>query len=179
MYPQHLAGIEEHAAAIAEESYRALSQNLNVEFDRPIRIYLSDEDEIVNGFAVPIGNGFTNIWVNVNEVAEGWTGPEGWLRKVIAHELAHIFHFRAVRSPIGLLQNAFANPLPSFWTEGLAQYLTETWDSERGDRWLRMAVLEIGRASCRERVESWVGAGAGKKKRHKEEARRQGNMRRR
>ena len=142
MYPQHLAGIEEHAAAIAEEAYRSLSQNLNVEFDRPIRIYLSDEDEIVNGFAVPIGNGFTNIWVNVNEVAEGWTGPEGWLRKVIAHELAHIFHFRAVRSPIGLLQNAFANPLPSFWTEGLAQYLTETWDSERGDRWLRMAVLD-------------------------------------
>ena len=142
MYPAHLAGIEAQAASIAEASYDALARNLGVEFDRPIRIYLTDEDEIANGFAVPIGNGFTNIWVNVNEVAEGWTGPEGWLRKVIAHELAHIFHFRAVRSPIGLLQHVLADPLPSFWTEGLAQYLTETWDSERGDRWLRMAVLD-------------------------------------
>lgn len=142
VYPQHLAGIEDEAASIAEASYDALSANLGVEFDRKIRIYLSDEDEITNGFAVPIGEGFTNIWVHLNDVAEGWTGPEKWLRKVIAHELAHIFHFRAVESNMGLLQNLVANPLPRAWTEGLAQYLTEEWDAQRGDRWLRTAVLD-------------------------------------
>jgi hypothetical protein len=141
-YPEHLAGIENEAASIAEASYDALSANLGVEFDRKIRIYLSDEDEITNGFAVPIGEGFTNIWVHLNDVAEGWTGPEKWLRKVIAHELAHIFHFRAVESDMGLLQNLVANPLPRAWTEGLAQYLTEDWDAQRGDRWLRTAVLD-------------------------------------
>lgn len=142
VYPEHLSGIEAEAAAIAEESYQTLSANLEVGFDRPIRIYLTDEDEIANGFAVPIGNGFTNIWVHVNDVAEAWTGREKWLRKVIAHELAHIFHFRAVRSNIGLWQNLFATPLPAFWTEGLAQYLTEHWDARRGDIWLRTAVLD-------------------------------------
>jgi hypothetical protein len=142
VYPERLAGIEGEAGAIAEESYAALSENLGVQFDRRIRIYLSDEDEITNGFAVPIGEGFTNIWVHLNDVAEGWTGPEKWLRKVIAHELAHIFHFRAVESNMGLLQNLVANPLPRFWTEGLAQYLTEDWDAQRGDRWLRTAVLD-------------------------------------
>lgn len=142
VYPEHLSGIEDEAAAIAEASYEALSANLRVEFDRPIRIYLTDEDEIANGFAVPIGTGFTNIWVHVNEIAEVWTGEEKWLRKVIAHELAHIFHFQAVRSNLGIWQNILTEPLPRFWTEGLAQYLTEDWDAQRGDRWLRTAVLD-------------------------------------
>ena len=142
VYPDHLSDIAAEAAPIAEESYRALSLNLDVTFDERIRIYLTDTDDIVNGFAVPVGGGYTNIWVHQNEIARNWTGPVKWLRKVIAHELAHIFHYRATRSSLGLLQNIFAQPLPSFWTEGLAQYETERWDAVRGERWLRTAVLE-------------------------------------
>ena len=142
MYPARLAGIENRAAAVAEASYRALSKNLNVTFDEKIRIYLSDEDEIANGFAVPIGSGYTNIWVHVNEAAALFTGREKWLRKVLAHELTHIFHYRAVRTGLGVLGDLFADPLPRFWTEGLAQYETERWDAQRGDRWLRTAVLD-------------------------------------
>jgi Tol biopolymer transport system component len=142
MYPDRLTGIEYRAAAIAEESYHALSVNLDVEFEEKIRIYLTDEDEINNGFAVPIGNGYTNIWVDVNDYAETWTGSEKWLRKVIAHELAHIFHFEATKTNLGLLNYVIGNPTPSFWTEGLAQYQTEKWDSQRGDRWLRTAIFD-------------------------------------
>ncbi len=142
MYPDRISGIEALVAAIAEESYRALSRNLDVEFSEKIRIYLSDEDEIDNGFAVPIGNGYTNIWVGVNEYAEKWTGSEKWLRKVLAHELAHIFHFEATRTHLGLLNYAIGNPTPSFWAEGLAQYQTEKWDSQRGDRWLRTSIFD-------------------------------------
>ena len=142
MYPERLSGIEEKAAPIAEATYEALSNNLEVEFDYKIRIYLSDEDEVNNGFAVPFSKSYTDIWVNLNDYSEIWTGQEKWLRKVVAHELAHIFHFEAVKSPIGLLQYAIANPLPSFWTEGLAQYETEKWDSQRGDRWLRKAIFD-------------------------------------
>lgn len=142
MYPQRLAGIEVEAAPIAEETYRALSENLEYEFEDKIRIYLSDEDEINNGFAVPIGKGYTNIWVNTNDYSEIWTGREKWLRKVLAHELGHIFHFGKVWSPMGMWQYVVGNPVPSFWTEGLAQYQTEKWDSQRGDRWLRKAIFD-------------------------------------
>ena len=142
MYPAHLAGLEGEAAAIAEASYAALSANLEVTFDEKLRLYLTDEDEIANGFAAPIGNGYSSIWVQVNDVAAGWTGREKWLRKVIAHELAHLFHYRAVRSGLGRLDYLFGIPIARFWTEGLAQYETETWDAFRGDRWLRTAVLD-------------------------------------
>ena len=149
VYPAHLAGIEAEAAAIAEESLAALVQNLApsdtalVTFDDPIRVYLSDEDEIANGIAFNVGSsGFTTIWVHVNEFAEIWTGDVKWLRKVLAHELAHIVHYRAVRTNLGLLASFFADPFPSFWTEGLAQYQTERWDAQRGDRWLRTATFE-------------------------------------
>ncbi len=144
MYPDNLAGIESLAAAIAEATYSTLSTNFGgVTFDEKIRIYLSEEDEIANGSAYDVGPaGFTHIWVNANETADIWTGEVKWLRKVIAHELAHIFHFRAVRSNLGLLQNLIANAYPAWWVEGLAQYETEKWDAQRGDRWLRTAVFE-------------------------------------
>lgn len=142
MYPARIAGIEAEAAAIAEESYRVLSANLGVSFEEKIRIYLSDEDEVVNGFAAPVGNGYTDIWVHQNAGLEIWTGREKWLRKVLAHELAHLFHYRAVITGSYVLNALLGDPLPRFWTEGLAQYETETWDSYRGDRWLRTAVLD-------------------------------------
>ena len=121
MYPQHLAGIEAEAASIAEATYDALAANLGVTFDKKIRIYLSDEDEIANGFAVPLGEGFTNIWVRQNDWATTWTGREKWLRKVIAHELTHLFHYRAVSTSSRLINFTLGDPLPRFWTEGLAQ----------------------------------------------------------
>ncbi|MEM1044254.1 MAG: M48 family metalloprotease [Bacteroidota bacterium] len=157
VYPQHLAGIEAEAATVAEETYAALAENLGVDFDRPIRVYLSDEDEIANGFAVNVGRaGFTNVWVHVNETASIWTGDAKWMRTVLAHEIAHIFHYRAIRSPVGLLQNLAANPIPSFWAEGIAQYLTERWDAQRGDRWLRTAVFE-DRLSYSDGTSAWNG----------------------
>ena len=148
VYPARLAGIEAQAAPIAEASLAALVRNLGpdssaVTFDHPIRLYLSDEDEIANGIAFNLGSsGFTTIWVHVNEAAAIWTGDVKWLRKVIAHELAHIVHYRATRSNVGALGIFFGDPFPSFWTEGLAQYETEEWDAQRGDRWLRTAVFE-------------------------------------
>ncbi len=142
MYPARIAGIEAKAAAIAEETYKALSENMGVTFSGRIRIYLADVDEIRNGFANPIGKGYTMIWVNLNDFSEHGTGQGKWLRHVIAHELAHIFHFKAIWSNTGLLQYAFATPLPIFWAEGIAQYQTEEWNSQRGDRWLRKAIFD-------------------------------------
>jgi Tol biopolymer transport system component len=142
IYPGRLAGIEPEAAAVAEASYAALAVNFETDFDRRIDIYLTDEDEIVNGFAVPIGTGHTNIWVHVADFARLKTGSEKWLRSVISHELAHIFHYRKVLDRPRWATFVLGEPLPRFWTEGIAQYYTEEWTSMRGDRWLRTAVLE-------------------------------------
>ncbi|MEX2603095.1 MAG: BamA/TamA family outer membrane protein [Gracilimonas sp.] len=142
MYPKRIDGIQDQVAPIAEQTYSALSKNLEVEFNFKIRIYLTDEDEINNGFAVPFNRSYTAIWVHLNDYSEIWTGDEKWLRKVVAHELAHIFHFEAVKSNIGVLQYVFATPFTRFWTEGLAQYQTEKWDAQRGDRWLRKAIFD-------------------------------------
>lgn len=149
-YPKHLEGIEVVAAAIAEETYHALSKNFNITFDYKIRIFLSDEDEIMNGFAVPYPKSYTNIWVHLNDVAENWSGPEKWLRTVVAHELAHIFHFEAVKSNIPLIGVLGTVPgLTAPWVEGIAQYQTEPWHAFRGDALLRAAFYD-GRPSFRD-----------------------------
>ncbi|MEX0928099.1 MAG: BamA/TamA family outer membrane protein [Balneolales bacterium] len=154
VYPSTLDGMQDHAAAIAEETYQVLSVNFGFRPKKKIRIYLSGHDEITNGFAVPINDAYTNIWVNVNDYAVTWTGEVKWLRKVISHELAHIFHFEAVRSAISPFDVLFASPLPRFWTEGLAQYETEHWDARRGDRWLRIAAFE-NRLSYNDGQSAW------------------------
>jgi Tol biopolymer transport system component len=147
VYPDRLAGIEAEVAPVAEATLAAVAANLGgrspITFDDPVRIYLSDEDEIANGSAYNVGSsGFTTIWVNVNDAADVFSGDAQWLRKVVAHELTHLIHYRAVQSNLGLLSAFFADPLPRAWTEGLAQYETERWDAQRGDRWLRTAVFE-------------------------------------
>lgn len=139
IYPAHLAGIEAEAAAIAEVTYESLSELLNVTFEYKIPIYLSDQDEIVNGFAVPFDRAYTQIWVAINEKT-AFTGQEKWLRKVLAHELAHIFHFQAVKSNFGIL--GIFPAMRRHWTEGFAQYSTEKWDAKRGDALLRTAIFE-------------------------------------
>lgn len=139
IYPSHLAGIEAEAAAIAEATYESLSELLSVTFDYKIPVYLSDQDEIVNGFAVPFDRAYTQIWVALNEKTV-FSSNEKWLRKVLAHELAHIFHFEAVKSNVGLLGNLPA--MRQNWTEGFAQYSTEKWDAKRGDALLRTAIFE-------------------------------------
>lgn len=149
-YPEHLAGIENEAAAISEATYAALSANLGVTFDYKIRIYLSDEDEIMNGFAVPFPKSYTNIWVKINDVAQNWSSSEKWLRTVIAHELAHIFHFEAIRAKVPILSTIFTGlALKAPWVEGIAQYLTEPWHTLRGDALLRTSIYE-GRPSFRD-----------------------------
>jgi len=142
VHPARLDGIAAEAAPIAEATYDTLSANLDVTFDDRIRVYLSDQDAIVNGFAAPFGNGYTDIWVNTNDWATSFSGATSWLRLVLAHELTHVFHYRAVRSGLGLWALALGGSFPRFWTEGLAQYQAETWNAQRGERWLRAAVLD-------------------------------------
>jgi hypothetical protein len=74
VHPARLDRIAAEAAPIAETTYDTLSANLDVTFDERIRVYLSDQDAIVNGFAVPFGTGYTDIWVNTNDWAASFSG---------------------------------------------------------------------------------------------------------
>jgi Tol biopolymer transport system component len=152
MYPQHLTGIEAEAASVAEATYEALSKNLDVSFKSKIPLYFSDEDEITNGFATPLG-GYSCIWVNVNDFASVWTGEVKWMRKVLSHELTHLFLNQALKGTSTLLS---VMEFPRHLNEGLAQYQTERWDSERGDRWVRTAILE-DRPNFEDGASAWNG----------------------
>lgn len=69
------------------------------------------------------------------------TGEDKWLRKVIPHEIAHYVHFSAIRTWSGV-PGVGLSGTPRWFTEGLAQYLSENWDLHRGDLTLRTAVIE-------------------------------------
>lgn len=142
MYPKHLAGIEIEAAAIAEETYTALSKGLGIEFDRKIKVYFSDEDEIVNGAATFINGSYTFIWVDLNNASEAFSSDKKWLRTVLAHELAHLFNFEALKSNMGIWGFVLGETGGRDITEGYAQYATETWNAQRGDRSLRKAIFD-------------------------------------
>lgn len=142
MYGKHLAGIQIQAASIAEETYTVLSKSLNISFDRKIKIYLSDEDEITNGAATFINQSYTFIWVEINDAPDIFSGDRKWLRKVLSHELSHLFQFEATKSNMGFWGYAFGDSGDRSLTEGFAQYSSEYWDAQRGDRWLRSAIFD-------------------------------------
>lgn len=141
VYPAHLDTVALRVAAIAEASHRALAEWFGQALQGKPRLYLSDADDIANGLAIPLGEGYSCIWV-YSYASDAWTGNTPWLARVVPHELAHLFHYQAVRSKPAWLNMLLGRPLPRFWTEGLAQYTTEAWDAQRGERWLRTAVLD-------------------------------------
>ncbi len=141
VYPASLDSVALRVAAIAEASHTALAAWFGLELQGKPRLYLSNADDIANGLAVPLGAGYSCIWIYGHDV-DAWTGTTPWLERVVPHELAHLFHYQAVRTRPAWLNLLLGRPLPRFWTEGLAQYTTETWDAQRGERWLRTAVLD-------------------------------------
>ena len=124
-------GIEEIAhkgAIIAEQVYQPIMDQLQIDDFGKTDIVFSAEDEIINGFAMPTRQIF--IWVNQNE-ASGWhLGSEKWLKHVLAHEFQHIVQFEALRTWAGIFGAA---SIPSWWMEGMAEYMTEVWRVGRSD----------------------------------------------
>ena len=142
IYGKHLEKWIPEAVAVAESTYVTISASLNVEFDRKIKIYFSNEDEIVNGAASPFFDSYTYIWLGLNDSPDFFTGDKKWIRTVLAHELAHLFHMEAVKSNMGIWGLLIGDGIPRDLTEGYAQYATEKWNAQRGDRWLRSAIFD-------------------------------------
>ncbi|MGM0506094.1 MAG: TolB family protein [Bacteroidota bacterium] len=155
VYPERLTPRIPEILATAQESYDTLSEWLNLENPEPVRFYLTDHDEIANGYAVPLSGGHAFIWIGATTYASKFTGKEKWIRKVIWHEMAHLLHGQAVDSPMGRWSYLFSDPMPLVWAEGLAQYLTEEWDTQRGERYLRTAIFDPDR-------QDWNGGRTGR-----------------
>jgi WD40 repeat protein len=138
IYHQRLEKVAGKAAQVAEASYQPVCSNLDHFPEEKIPLYITDQDDIANGFTV--ADWFIAVWVHVNSYLEWTTGTDKWLRKVISHELVHYVHFDAIRSSLGFLGFGLSNT-PRWFIEGLAQYYSETWNVKRGDALLRTAVI--------------------------------------
>lgn len=135
IYHQGLEDVAVKVATIAEQVYEPITAGLEIEMDGKTSIVMTDEDQIINGFAVP---GKMFLWVNQNDYAV-WPGKaEKWLRLVVAHEFQHDVWFEAARDWTGLF-GLFQTP--AWFVEGLAEYKTEEWGAGRSDVAVRSHIL--------------------------------------
>ncbi|MEJ2050113.1 MAG: hypothetical protein P8Y60_09800, partial [Calditrichota bacterium] len=93
-----------------------------------IHITLTDEDEYMNGYAMPSDQIF--IWVRQDQAAGRFSGSEKWLPLVVAHELQQVMMLRKLRTWLGIWNQAF---VPMWFLEGTAEFYTEHWRVGRSD----------------------------------------------
>ncbi len=143
------------AASLATLILQRHEQRYGVHVGR-VQLVLVDVDDQPNGYASPLPYPLVNVRAVAPEGTDGFGNHEGWLRLVLAHELAHTVHLEEARGLWGvgrkLLGRApflFPNTFAMSWMiEGLATYEeTELTAFGRGRNpdsrmVLRMAALE-------------------------------------
>jgi len=136
IYPEHLEAEARETVLVAENAYGPLAAGLGLDAARRISIVISDEDQMVNGFALP---GKMFVWVNPNDYVAWVSGGEPWLRTVVSHELQHDLWFEAAADWTGVW-GLFGTP--PWFVEGIAEYSTEAWGTHRSDVDVREKILE-------------------------------------
>ncbi len=127
-FHQGIETIARKGAAVAEQAYEPIMNQLGLRDFGKTDIVFSAEDEIMNGFAMPSDQIF--IWVSQNDVAGHFSGSDKWLEMVVTHEFQHVAQFRAHRTWAGVLGGV---SIPMWWYEGMAEYMTEVWRVGRSD----------------------------------------------
>jgi len=129
-YHQGIDSIAVSGASIAELVYPTLLTQMELDTVPTIDIVFTDEDEIMNGFAMWFNTTF--IWVDQNDVAV-WLEDEKWLYQVLSHELQHIVYFNTVKSWVPEPWGNVFSGTPGWFVEGLAEFMTEKWRPHRAD----------------------------------------------
>lgn len=131
-YYEKIEKIAFQGATIAEQIRPILIEQMDIEVLPRLSIAFTEEDEILNGFALPAN--YTIIWVDQNDAAL-WSGDEKWLRTVLAHELQHLVYFNTIKGPwwIPRPMDILYSNTPAWVAEGLAEYYTEKWRPFRFD----------------------------------------------
>jgi len=100
----------------------------------PVIVYAShNEFQQTNVSYSHIGEGvggFTELFKN--RVVVPFTGSYDDFRHVLYHELVHVFMFDVVYGGLveSVVRKAYTNPVPLWFTEGLAEYVSQGWDTE-------------------------------------------------
>ena len=131
-YYDKIEKIALRGASIAEQIRPTLMKQMGLDNLDRLSIAFTEEDEILNGFAVPAN--YTIIWIDQNDAAL-WSGDEKWLRTVLAHELQHLVFFNTIKGPRWLPKpmGILSSNIPGWVSEGLAEYYTEKWRPFRFD----------------------------------------------
>lgn len=128
-FPAALDSLARIAAGVAEMAYVQLARELAPPAG-PIDLLLIDNVDVSNGYAQVFPTNRVVIYAVPPIASRELRFHDDWLRLVITHELAHVFHldrargpWRAARALLGrnpiLFPNAFT---PSWVKEGLAVY---------------------------------------------------------
>jgi len=132
-------GSEDLAEAVGK-----IAEQANADYERildhklsaviPLIAYASHNDfEQTNVITSQIDEGvggFTELFKN--RVVLPFTGSYDDLRHVIYHELVHVFMFDIVYGGLieSVVRQAYLNPVPLWFAEGLAEYVSQSWDPE-------------------------------------------------
>ncbi len=155
IYHQGLEAMARQAASLATELLEAHEARYGHRIGR-LQIVLSDVEDEPNGFSTPLPYPLVYIHAAAPDGTDEFGNHDGWLRLVIAHELAHSVHLdegrgliRVGRKIMGRAPFLFPNLFtPTWMIEGLATYEeTERTAFGRGRNpdtrmVLRMAALE-------------------------------------
>ncbi len=122
----------------------AIVEEANSEFERvlghelttviPVIIYASHNDftstNISASHIEETVGGFTELYKN--RVVIPFTGSYDDLRHVLYHELTHVFLFDIVYGGLveSVIRQAYTNPVPLWFVEGIAEYMSMGWDPE-------------------------------------------------
>ena len=127
-------------AAIAEETFNKLSKSYKIKLNKKIKIYISDQDDIVNGYTFLTDH--IVLWISQNDFIHIFTGKEKWIRKVVSHEMSHFFMYSKIGSWLDNFYPYSAITFPRDFSEGYAMYYSgEEWGYGREDAELRKGVF--------------------------------------
>jgi Tol biopolymer transport system component len=131
---QEESAVAEIAAAAAEESYAVLADKFSHHIDDkvPLIIYSAptffSQTNVTPGLLPESVAGFTEFYKG--RVVVPFNGSVANFRRVIRHELVHVFTFDKIYANISSHRKTTYYGPPLWFTEGLAEYWSGDWDSQ-------------------------------------------------
>jgi hypothetical protein len=128
-YHQGMEAMARRAAALSDAILDAHEARYGWDVPR-VTVVLADVDDDPNGFATPLPYPMVHVRAAGPDGSDEFGNHDGWLRLVLAHELAHVVHLEVGRGLIRLGRRVFGRApflfpnaaSPTWMVEGLATY---------------------------------------------------------
>ena len=142
VYTDNLDDLAKRVGDIAEYAYKVHQKNLKLHFKNKEYIFVTDCEDIANGFTLPTDTIF--IYARPSQFAKIFSGNnQDWLTKVVSHEMVHALIMANTKSWLSYISPFLDfSRFPRTIHEGFAQfYAGEKWGVKRGELYLNRAVL--------------------------------------